>query len=144
MMIVAEDDWLTPVDLAIEALGRVREPKRLDIIPGGHLGAWVTGFDTFSTPALESLINMERKNSSTRRALSSSLAKFSRMTYSQWVADQGNLGARCERAPVRFVERVVPHTNAHNSSRLPNAALFPLPACSTSPAASLPGSLPRR
>jgi uncharacterized protein len=52
MMIVAENDTLTPTDLAIEAFGRAREPKRLVILPGGHFDAYVSGFELSSTPAL--------------------------------------------------------------------------------------------
>lgn len=52
MMIVAENDTLTPTDLAIEAFGRAREPKQLVIVPGGHFDAYVAGFQSASTPAL--------------------------------------------------------------------------------------------
>ncbi len=53
MLIVAENDTLTPTDLAIEAFGRAREPKQLVIIPGGHFDAYVSGFESASTPALK-------------------------------------------------------------------------------------------
>ncbi len=53
MMIVAQNDTLTPTDLAIEAFRHAREPKRLEIIPGGHFDAYVKGFETSATPALE-------------------------------------------------------------------------------------------
>lgn len=52
MMVVAENDVLTPTDLAIEAFGRAREPKQLVILPGGHFDAYVSGFPGASTPAL--------------------------------------------------------------------------------------------
>jgi uncharacterized protein len=52
LMVVAQNDTLTPTDLAIEAFGRAREPKRLEIIPGGHFDAYVSGFETSATPAL--------------------------------------------------------------------------------------------
>jgi len=52
MMIVAQNDTLTPTDLAIEAFGRAREPKQLVIIPGGHFDAYVAGFESAATPAL--------------------------------------------------------------------------------------------
>jgi fermentation-respiration switch protein FrsA (DUF1100 family) len=52
MMIVAENDVLTPTDLAIEAYGRAREPKQLVILPGGHFDAYVSGFQGASTAAL--------------------------------------------------------------------------------------------
>ena len=44
---------LMPVDLAIAALGGVREATLLEIVPGGHVDACVTGFDTSSTAVLE-------------------------------------------------------------------------------------------
>lgn len=52
MMVVAENDVLTPTDLAIEAFGRAREPKQLVILPGGHFDAYVSGFQGASTAAL--------------------------------------------------------------------------------------------
>lgn len=52
LMIVAENDVLTPTDLAIEAYGKALEPKKLEIIPGGHFDAYTIGFDRSSTPAL--------------------------------------------------------------------------------------------
>jgi fermentation-respiration switch protein FrsA (DUF1100 family) len=53
MMIVSENDTLTPTDLGIEAFGRAREPKQLVIIPGGHFDAYTgAGFESASTPAL--------------------------------------------------------------------------------------------
>ena len=39
-MTVAEEDVLTPTDLAIEAYSRAREPKKLHILPGGHFEAY--------------------------------------------------------------------------------------------------------
>ncbi len=52
MLVVAENDVLTPTDLAIEAYGRAREPKQLVIIPGGHFDAYVAGFEYAATAAL--------------------------------------------------------------------------------------------
>jgi fermentation-respiration switch protein FrsA (DUF1100 family) len=40
-MTIAENDVLTPTDLAIEAYSRAREPKKLHILPGGHFDAYV-------------------------------------------------------------------------------------------------------
>lgn len=41
LMTVAENDVLTPTDLAIEAYSRAREPKQLHILPGlGHFNAY--------------------------------------------------------------------------------------------------------
>ena len=42
---------LTVSDLAIAALDRAREPKRLAILPGGHFDAYVAGFDAASRVA---------------------------------------------------------------------------------------------
>jgi hypothetical protein len=39
-MSVAQNDVLTPTDLAIEAYTRAREPKKLNILPGGHFEAY--------------------------------------------------------------------------------------------------------
>lgn len=40
LLSVAENDVLTPTDLAIEAFGKAREPKELSILPGGHFEAY--------------------------------------------------------------------------------------------------------
>lgn len=39
-MTVAENDVLTPADLALEAYSRALEPKQLHIIPGGHFDCY--------------------------------------------------------------------------------------------------------
>jgi fermentation-respiration switch protein FrsA (DUF1100 family) len=52
MIVVAQNDTLTPTDLAIEAFGRAREPKQLVIVPGGHFDAYVAGFESAATPEL--------------------------------------------------------------------------------------------
>jgi fermentation-respiration switch protein FrsA (DUF1100 family) len=44
LLVVAAGDVLTPTDLAIEAYGQAREPKKLVILPGGHFDAY-TGPD---------------------------------------------------------------------------------------------------
>jgi len=46
LMTVAENDVVTPTDLALESYQRAREPKQLHIIPGGH-------FDGYSGPNFE-------------------------------------------------------------------------------------------
>ncbi|OQV00986.1 hypothetical protein CLAIMM_06412 [Cladophialophora immunda] len=46
LMTVAENDTLTPTDLALEAYSRAREPKELHLIPGGH-------FDGYGGPNFE-------------------------------------------------------------------------------------------
>ena len=44
LMVVAENDVLTPTDLAVAAFERALQPKRLEIIPGGHFDAYTVGF----------------------------------------------------------------------------------------------------
>jgi hypothetical protein len=39
-MTVAQNDVLTPTDLALEAYNKAREPKVLQIIPGGHFDGY--------------------------------------------------------------------------------------------------------
>src|SRR4051812_40543527 len=51
LLVVAEGDHLTIADLAIDALERAREPKRLALLPGGHFDAYVAGFDAASRVA---------------------------------------------------------------------------------------------
>ena len=41
LMVVAAADHLTPADLALEAYNRALEPKRLELLPGGHFDAYV-------------------------------------------------------------------------------------------------------
>jgi uncharacterized protein len=53
LMMVAENDVLTPTDLAIEGFGRARDPKKLVILPGGHFDAYVNGFALSSGNAIE-------------------------------------------------------------------------------------------
>jgi hypothetical protein len=49
---VAENDILTPTDLAIAGFDRAREPKKLVILPGGHFDAYVSGFALSSGNAI--------------------------------------------------------------------------------------------
>lgn len=46
LMTVAQNDVLTPTDIALEAYSRAREPKQLNILPGGH-------FDGYTGPNFE-------------------------------------------------------------------------------------------
>ena len=43
---------LTPTDLALEAYSRAREPKQLNILPGGH-------FDAYDGPNFENTANIQ-------------------------------------------------------------------------------------
>ena len=51
LMVVAAGDHLTPADLALAAYGRAREPKRLELLPGGHFDAYTKDFPTASGAA---------------------------------------------------------------------------------------------
>jgi fermentation-respiration switch protein FrsA (DUF1100 family) len=52
LMIVAAQDHLTPVDLALAAYKRALEPKRLVFLPGGHFEAYVgPGFELAGSAA---------------------------------------------------------------------------------------------
>jgi fermentation-respiration switch protein FrsA (DUF1100 family) len=51
LMLVAENDVLTPTELAIDAYEDAREPKKLVILPGGHFDAYVDGYDHSMPPA---------------------------------------------------------------------------------------------
>jgi fermentation-respiration switch protein FrsA (DUF1100 family) len=45
LMVVAENDCLTPTDLALEVYAKAREPKQLIIIPGaGHFDGYTGAF----------------------------------------------------------------------------------------------------
>jgi fermentation-respiration switch protein FrsA (DUF1100 family) len=50
LLMPAQNDVLTPTDLALGAYEKAREPKKLHILPGGHFDAYVDGFDA-SGPA---------------------------------------------------------------------------------------------
>jgi uncharacterized protein len=51
LLVVAQRDHLTVSDLAIAALERAREPKRLALLPGPHFDAYIAGFDAASRVA---------------------------------------------------------------------------------------------
>jgi uncharacterized protein len=51
LMVVAAGDHLTQADLALAAYGRAREPKRLELLPGGHFDAYTKDFPTASGAA---------------------------------------------------------------------------------------------
>lgn len=46
LLLPAQNDVLTPTELAIAAYEKAHEPKRMQILPGGHFDAYVEGFDT--------------------------------------------------------------------------------------------------
>lgn len=51
LMVVAAGDHLTPADLALDAYGRAREPKRLELLPGAHFDAYTKDFPKASGAA---------------------------------------------------------------------------------------------
>ncbi len=53
LMMVAQNDVLTPTDLALAAFARMREPKKLVMLPGGHFDAYVAGFSLSSGSAIQ-------------------------------------------------------------------------------------------
>ncbi|RCW39691.1 hypothetical protein DFQ14_11567 [Halopolyspora algeriensis] len=51
LMLVAENDVLTPTELALATYQTAREPKKLVFLPGGHFDAYLRGFDKSMPPA---------------------------------------------------------------------------------------------
>jgi fermentation-respiration switch protein FrsA (DUF1100 family) len=51
LMVVALNDTITLTDLALAAYERALEPKRLELIPGGHFDAYRTSFPKSSRAA---------------------------------------------------------------------------------------------
>jgi fermentation-respiration switch protein FrsA (DUF1100 family) len=51
LMLTAQNDVLTPTELAIAAYEQAREPKKLRLLPGGHFDAYVKGFEASSGAA---------------------------------------------------------------------------------------------
>lgn len=51
LLMPARGDHLVPSEITIAAYEMAREPKRLQILPGGHFDAYVKGFDAASGPA---------------------------------------------------------------------------------------------
>lgn len=52
MMVIADNDTVTPTDLALEAYQRALAPKELVLFPGGHFDGYLSEFDTTSGAAL--------------------------------------------------------------------------------------------
>jgi uncharacterized protein len=53
LMCVAENDVLTPTDIAIAGYATAYEPKKLIIMPGGHFDGYLDGFDVAATAAVQ-------------------------------------------------------------------------------------------
>jgi fermentation-respiration switch protein FrsA (DUF1100 family) len=51
LMVVALSDAVTVTDLALAAYERALEPKRLQLIPGGHFDPYTSQFDRASDAA---------------------------------------------------------------------------------------------
>jgi fermentation-respiration switch protein FrsA (DUF1100 family) len=51
LMVVALNDTITLTDLALAAYGRALEPKRLELIPGGHFAPYLSSFTQSSRAA---------------------------------------------------------------------------------------------
>ena len=52
-MIVADEDTVTPTDLALDAYERARHPKKLLLLSGGHFVPYVDEFDRTSAAAIQ-------------------------------------------------------------------------------------------
>ncbi|WP_324191994.1 alpha/beta hydrolase [Nocardia brasiliensis] len=53
LMIVASHDTISPTDLALAAYHDALEPKRLELVPGGHFDPYLSGFEHSSDAALD-------------------------------------------------------------------------------------------
>lgn len=53
LMIVGDDDVVCPTDMALAAFNRAREPKRLELYPGGHFSAYTDQFERAARAAAE-------------------------------------------------------------------------------------------
>ena len=53
LLVVALDDTITVTDLALAAYERALEPKRLELVPGGHFDPYLSRFTHSSRAALE-------------------------------------------------------------------------------------------
>ena len=51
LVLVAENDVLTPTELALATYQKAREPKKLVMLPGGHFDAYTKGFEQSMAPA---------------------------------------------------------------------------------------------
>ncbi|GAA2758971.1 alpha/beta hydrolase [Actinopolymorpha rutila] len=53
LMVVGDNDTVTPTDLALGAYNRAGEPKRLVLFPGGHFAAYTDQFDRAARAAAD-------------------------------------------------------------------------------------------
>ncbi|WP_406277322.1 alpha/beta hydrolase [Nocardia sp. NBC_00881] len=61
LMIVAENDTLTPADLALQSYAEALEPKQLELVEGGHFSVYEERFGQASTAARDFLVRHLRK-----------------------------------------------------------------------------------
>lgn len=57
LMLVAENDYITPTDVALQAYEKALQPKKLVILKGGHFDSYVNGFKKASEEAVEWFTN---------------------------------------------------------------------------------------
>ena len=53
MMVLGDDDVVCPTDLSLAAFNRAREPKRLELYPGGHFSAYTDQLERAAGAAAE-------------------------------------------------------------------------------------------
>jgi uncharacterized protein len=68
LVIVAEDDDVTPPEIALDAYARAGEPKKLVRIPGHHYRPYVEAFDESSTVARDWFVEHLRPEARARRS----------------------------------------------------------------------------
>lgn len=61
LLVVADDDRITPTSLALEAYALAREPKRLELIPGHHYAPYVEAFARASGAARDFFVEHLRE-----------------------------------------------------------------------------------
>lgn len=57
LMVVADQDTLTPTDLALQSYSQALEPKRLELVHGGHFSVYEEGFEQASSAARDFLVD---------------------------------------------------------------------------------------
>lgn len=71
LMVVGDGDSVCPTDLSLGAFHRAREPKRLELYPGGHFSAYTDQFDRAAAAATDWF--SEHLRPDVRRAAAASL-----------------------------------------------------------------------
>jgi uncharacterized protein len=52
-MVLGDNEVVCPTDLTLDAFNRAREPKRLELYPGGHFSAYTDQFERASNAACQ-------------------------------------------------------------------------------------------